>query len=147
MKKINQWAFQWELSFNPDLSKQAQEVIFIGKIKKLPHPSLVLNNNDVLQTSQMHLGVRLNVNTMFPSYRIAMAPFQFSYRIGLLFPLEHIFFGMIFITERGGTLRFWKWYEVYRIAIDPLRKANGNTSGTIIGYDFEFKWKQKTYNY
>ena len=22
---------------------------------------------------------------------------------------------------------------------------NGNTSGMIIGYDFEFKWKQKTY--
>ena len=39
--------------------------------------------------------------TMFPSYRIAMALFQFSYRIGLLFPLEHIFFGMIFVTERG----------------------------------------------
>ena len=30
-----------------------------------------------------------------------MTPFQFSYSIGLLFPLEHIFFGMIFATERG----------------------------------------------
>ena len=39
--------------------------------------------------------------TMFPSYRIAIAPFQFSYRIGLLFALEQIFFGMILITERG----------------------------------------------
>ena len=38
---------------------------------------------------------------MFPSYRISIAPFQFSYRINLLFPLERIFFGMIFITERG----------------------------------------------
>ena len=41
------------------------------------------------------------LRTMFPSYRIAMAPFQFSYRIGLLFPLEHIFWGMIFVMERG----------------------------------------------
>ena len=39
--------------------------------------------------------------TMFPSYGIAIAPFQFSYRIGLLFPLKRSFFGMIFITERG----------------------------------------------
>ena len=27
--------------------------------------------------------------------------FQFLYRIGLLFPLQHILFGMIFVTERG----------------------------------------------
>ena len=38
---------------------------------------------------------------MFQSYRIVIAPFQFSYQIGLLFPLEQIFFGMIFVTERG----------------------------------------------
>ena len=40
-------------------------------------------------------------NTMFPSYRIAIALFQFSYQIGFLFPLEQIFFGMLFVTERG----------------------------------------------
>ena len=76
---------------------------------------------------------------MFPSYRIAMAPFQFSYRIGLLFPLEHIFFGMIFVTERGWNAPILKVIRGVSIAIDPLRKANGNKSGTIIGYDFEFK--------
>ena len=41
------------------------------------------------------------INTMFPSYRIAMALFHFSYRIGRLFPLEHIFFGMIFVNVEG----------------------------------------------
>ena len=30
--------------FNPDLSKQAQEVIFSRKIKKLLHPTLLFNN-------------------------------------------------------------------------------------------------------
>ena len=25
---IKQWNFQWKISFNPDLNKQAQEVIF-----------------------------------------------------------------------------------------------------------------------
>ena len=32
LSKIEQWAFQWKMSFNPDPSKQAQEVIFSKKI-------------------------------------------------------------------------------------------------------------------
>ena len=37
---ITNWAFQWKMIFNPDLSKQAQEVIFSRKSKKLLHPTL-----------------------------------------------------------------------------------------------------------
>ena len=29
--KITQWAYQWEMSFNPDLTKQAQDIIFSRK--------------------------------------------------------------------------------------------------------------------
>ena len=74
------------------------------------------------------------VYTMFPSYLIDIALLQFLYPISLLFPLKQIFFGMIFVTERVGTLRFRKSYEAYRIAIDPL---HGSRSETIIGPDFE----------
>ena len=28
LRKTNDWAFQWKMTFNPDRSKQAQEVIF-----------------------------------------------------------------------------------------------------------------------
>ena len=38
---------------------------------------------------------------MFPSYRIAIASFQFSYRIDLLFPLERIFFRHDFHNGEG----------------------------------------------
>ena len=63
LKKINKSAFQWKMSFNTDPSKQAQKVIFSRKTKKLPLPSLVFNNNNVLQTSsQKHLGVTLDVS-------------------------------------------------------------------------------------
>ena len=31
-KKINDWAFQWKMNFNPDRSKQTQEVRFSRKI-------------------------------------------------------------------------------------------------------------------
>ena len=33
--KINSWAYQWKMSFNPDSRKQAQEVIFSRKTKKI----------------------------------------------------------------------------------------------------------------
>ena len=38
------------MSFNPDPSKQAQEVIFYRKIKKLYQPVLIFNNDHVIQT-------------------------------------------------------------------------------------------------
>ena len=31
LKLISNWAFQWKMSFNPDPSKQAQEIIFSRK--------------------------------------------------------------------------------------------------------------------
>ena len=69
LKKINKWTFQWDMSLNPDPSKQAQEVICSRKIKKLPHPLLVFNNNNVLQTSfQKHLGVTLDVKLTFDEH-------------------------------------------------------------------------------
>ena len=51
MKKIIKWVFQWKMSFTPETSKQAQEVIFSSKTEKLPHPSLVFNNYNILQAS------------------------------------------------------------------------------------------------
>ena len=34
LNKINRYSFQWKMSFNPDPSKQAQEVIFSRKLEK-----------------------------------------------------------------------------------------------------------------
>ena len=62
----------------------------------------------------------LEIITMFPSYRIVIAPFQFSYRIGLLFPLAQIFCGMIFVTERGRNALILK---VIRGVSDSYRSA------------------------
>ena len=56
LKKVNDWTFQWKMSFNPDLSKQAQEVIFSRKSKRPTHPPLVFNNDKVSQIFlQKHL--------------------------------------------------------------------------------------------
>ena len=61
LRKINNWAYQWKMSFNPGPSKQAQEVISSRKIKKPSQPVLIFNNNHVIQTSfQKHLGLILD---------------------------------------------------------------------------------------
>ena len=45
------------MTFNPDLSKPAQEVIFSRKTVKISHPSLTFNFVPVAHTTcQKHLG-------------------------------------------------------------------------------------------
>ena len=43
LKNISEWAYQWKMSFNPDVSKQAQEVIFLRKAVKASHPAVFFN--------------------------------------------------------------------------------------------------------
>ena len=62
LKKINKWAFQWKMSFNPDPNKQAQEVIFSRKLNKPNHPSLNFNNTIVIQATT-HKRQSMNLNT------------------------------------------------------------------------------------
>ena len=66
LKKINDQAFQWKMTFNPDRRKQAQEITFSRKLKKATHPPLLLNNDNVSQAnSQTHLGLILDVKLTF----------------------------------------------------------------------------------
>ena len=72
LAKVSAWANQWKMSFNPDPSKQAKEVIFSHKINKPLHPNLIFNNVPVDQvSSQKHLGMilddKLNFNEHFKS--------------------------------------------------------------------------------
>ena len=41
LKLISDWAFQWKISFNPDPSKQAQEIIFSRKKDEVVSPKCV----------------------------------------------------------------------------------------------------------
>ena len=57
------------MSFNPDISKQAQEVIFSRKLKKTPHPPLMFNSNRVNKaSSQKHLGIVLDKSLSFEEH-------------------------------------------------------------------------------
>ena len=50
LNRINNWTFQWKMSFNPDPNKQAQEVLFSRKIQKSSQPSLIFDNNIVTES-------------------------------------------------------------------------------------------------
>ena len=86
LKKIGEWAFQWKMSFNPDPTKQAQELIFSRKVQTTNHPPLFFNENVVPQTTlQKHLGMFLDSKLNFSEHLKSI--FQKPNKtIGLLLP-------------------------------------------------------------
>ena len=54
------------MSFNPDSTKLAQELIFSRMSKTVPHPSITFNNNSLtLCPTQKHLGLILDSNMTY----------------------------------------------------------------------------------
>ena len=43
LQTVADWAYQWKIVFNPDITKQAIEIIFSVKKKKPAHPELFFN--------------------------------------------------------------------------------------------------------
>ena len=69
LNKIKNWAIQWKMNFNPDPSKQAQEVIFSRKLQKTNHNQVYFNHNSVKQVpSQKHLGMYLDTKLNFQEH-------------------------------------------------------------------------------
>ena len=58
LKEVNDWTFQWKMNFSPDPSKHTLEAIFSRKSKRLTHPRLVFNNNNISQTFSQKQGQR-----------------------------------------------------------------------------------------
>ena len=44
LEKISEWIFQWKMKFNPDPTKQAQEIIFSRRKTVSIHPLVYFNN-------------------------------------------------------------------------------------------------------
>ena len=77
------------MSSNPDPNKQAEEVIFSRKLKKVYHPPLHFNNNNVSQaSSQKHLGLTVDNRSTFDQ-RLTNVSDKISKTIGLLQKLEN----------------------------------------------------------
>ena len=90
LSKISNWTFQWKMIFNPDPSKQVQEVIFSHKIQKSCHPSIYFNNKSVKQVpSQKHLGQILDNKLNFEEHPKNILNKVYK-TIGLLCKLQNI---------------------------------------------------------
>ena len=64
--KITQWVYQWKMSFNQDITKQAQDIIFSRKKIESRHPVVYFNNARVQRQSvQKHLGLFLDEKLLF----------------------------------------------------------------------------------
>ena len=67
--KINKWAYQWNMSFNPDPSKKAQEVIFSRKVNNVLHTPLTFSNVNVGRIrSQKHSEMFLDFKLSFSEH-------------------------------------------------------------------------------
>ena len=66
LKVISQWAYQWKMKFNPNLNKQATELLFSCKQIGPNHPSLFFNESVVPTViEQKHLGLILDSKLSF----------------------------------------------------------------------------------
>ena len=66
---IHNWAFQWKMSFNPDLAEQAQEEIFSHEKKiYLILPWCLIMKNVTQSVYQKYLGIMLDSKLTFENH-------------------------------------------------------------------------------
>ena len=69
LNEVSKWANQWKMKFNPDITKQAIEVIFSNKRNKGEHPPLFFNDIPVARKEwTKHLGVFLDEKLSFKKH-------------------------------------------------------------------------------
>ena len=101
--------------FNPDLSKQAQEVIFSRKTNKISHPTTTFNTVPVARTScQKHLGLHLDEKLNF-SQHINIKISKANKGIGIIERLSHILPRKSLLTIYKSFIRphFDYWEVIY----------------------------------
>ena len=69
LDQIKRWAHQWRMSFNPDPTKPAQEVLYSKKKNITLHPPLYYNGIEVKRVSEhKHLGLILDSKLTFAKH-------------------------------------------------------------------------------
>ena len=69
LQLISRWALQWQMSFNPDPTKSAEEIIFSHKRTRPVHPPLFFNNIEVKHVNDhKHLGLTLDSKLRFVNH-------------------------------------------------------------------------------
>ena len=72
LEKITNWANQWKMKFNPDISKQAVEIIFSNKTNKPLHPPVTFGGIPVARVeSTTHIGLTIDQKLSFREHILA----------------------------------------------------------------------------
>ena len=103
--------FQWKMSFNPDHSKQAQEVIFSHKLKKSAYLPLHFTNIAVTQsTTQKYLSMILDVKLDFQGH-LKNIYSKVNKTIGLLRKLHNTLPRLLLLYDQAYTASFHQKIE------------------------------------
>ena len=90
LQNMTVWAHNWKMIFNPDISKQAQEVVFSRKTDKVNHMLFTFNAIRVAQSShQKRLGLHLYEKLNF-SHHIKEILFKVNKEIDIIRKLRSI---------------------------------------------------------
>ena len=86
LQKNSEWAYKWRMIFHPDLSKQAQEVIFSRKTNKTNHPTITLTKvKYTLSILQIYWKYTSKV---YFKYMSSILKAYFKYTSSILQPVE-----------------------------------------------------------
>ena len=69
LRAVQDWAYQWKMSFNPDHAKQAEQVIFSTKVFKAEHPAIYFCGSEVETVPHhKHIGLILDETLNFAEH-------------------------------------------------------------------------------
>ena len=113
---ISNWDFQWKMSFNPDLSKQVQGIIFSRRKMKSSHPSVYFNHIPVSSISvHKHLGMLLDDKLIY-KHHLKYVLNKVKKTIDLRLKFQQIFPSQSLITIYKSFI--WPHFDYGYIAYD-----------------------------
>ena len=148
LRNVSKSVYQWKMIFNPDLTKQEQEVIFSRKLNKPVHPYLTFNNSQVSQTEfQKHLGLILDNKLNFNKHLKSVLD-KISKNMGLIRKFRPILprFSLITINKTfvrphlnyGDTIYDQTYNASFHRRLESIQySACLEITGTISGTSYE----------
>ena len=120
------------MSFNPDTTKPAKEVIFSGKLKTVPHPSITFKNNPLsLLPAQNHLGLVLDSKLTFNEH-IKHIFSRVNKSIGLLRKIQLVLPRLLLINIYKTSTRS---HFDYAVVYDYSYKSSFHKNFELIHYN------------
>ena len=111
VRNVNNWAFQWKVTFNADPGKQAYEILFSRKTKKICHPSLRFNNSILSQYPyQKHLDIFLDARLTFDEH-LKVITTKVNKTIGLLQKMQKTLRRAVLMTMFKALVRAHLEYD------------------------------------